>query len=143
MSGLSCSTVAEGALRTWDIVLENERGPADPIDAFKSGTRVGGDKMPTGECFLPVHLLGKGDEVANLADSALAGRRVERPPILRGTPSRAATEVSGVRCQPSRTSNLSPPHGQDGEAQATLAERTDVQAQQPYYFTARGWGGGP
>ena len=63
---------------------EGERGPADPVDAFKSGARVGGNKMLTGEGFLPVGLLGKGDEVANFVDFSLTGKRVERPPLLRG-----------------------------------------------------------
>ena len=49
MSGFSCSTVAEGALRTWGSVREGERGPADPADAFKSRARVGGNKVTTGE----------------------------------------------------------------------------------------------
>ena len=73
--GFSCSTVAEGAQRTWGSVRESERGPADPADAFKSGARLGGDKVPTGEGFLPVGLLGKGDDVANLVDSSLAGKK--------------------------------------------------------------------
>ena len=68
----------------WGSVREGERGPADPLGAFKSGARAGGDKVPTGEGFLPVGLLGKGDEVADLVDSSLAGQRVERPPLLRG-----------------------------------------------------------
>ena len=55
-----CSTVAEDALRTWGSVREGERGPADLVDAFKSGARVGGDKVPTGEGFL-VGLMGKGE----------------------------------------------------------------------------------
>ena len=39
--------------------------------------------MSTGEGFLPVDLVGNGDEVASLADSPLIGKRVERPPLLR------------------------------------------------------------
>ena len=60
MSGFSGSTVAGGALPTWGSVHEGEKGPADPVDAFKSGARVGGNKVPTGEGFLPVGLLGEG-----------------------------------------------------------------------------------
>ena len=74
VSGFSCSTVTEGALPTWGSVPESERGPADLVDAFNSGARVGGNKVPTGEVFLPVGLLGKGDEVANLVDSSLTGK---------------------------------------------------------------------
>ena len=83
VSGFSCSTVAEGALRTWVSVCEGERGPADPVDAFKSGPPVGGTKLSTGGGFLPADLFGKGDEVANLVGS-LTGKRVERPSLLRG-----------------------------------------------------------
>ena len=53
VSGFSCSTVAEGALRTWVSVREGERGPADPVDAFKSEPPVGGTKLSTGGGFLP------------------------------------------------------------------------------------------
>ena len=58
---------------------EDQTGPADRVDDFRNGTRVGGDKAPTGESFLPVDLLGKEDEVANLVDSCLTGKRAERP----------------------------------------------------------------
>ena len=79
MSDFSCFTVAEGALRTWGIVREDERGHPDPVDAFKSGARVGVNKMSTGEGVLPADLLEKGDEGANTVDSSLTGKRVERP----------------------------------------------------------------
>ena len=75
-SGFCCSSAAERALRTWGIVREDERGPADPVDAFKSGARVGGCLVPTGDGFLPGDLLGKGDAAANLVDSSLTGKRV-------------------------------------------------------------------
>ena len=91
MSGFSCSTVAEGALRTWGSVREGERGPADPVDAFKSGARVSGNKVPTGEGFLSVGLLGKGHEVANLDM-----KKVERPPLLRGNAESCCTLDPGV-----------------------------------------------
>ena len=55
---------------------QDETWVVDPVDAFKSKARVGGNKLPTGEGFLPVDLLGKGDDVANLVDSCLTGRRV-------------------------------------------------------------------
>ena len=42
---------------------------------------MGGNKVPTGESFLPVDLLRKADEVA---DFPLTEKRVERPPLLRG-----------------------------------------------------------
>ena len=62
---------------------EGEGGPADPVDAFKSGPPVGGTILSTGGGFLPADLFGKGDEVANLVGS-LTGKRVERPSLLRG-----------------------------------------------------------
>ena len=95
VSGFFCSTVARGALRTWGSVREGERGPADPIDAIKSRAPVGGDKVPTGEGFLPIGLLGKGGEVANLVDPSLTGKRVERPPQLRNAES-SCTQDLGV-----------------------------------------------
>ena len=90
MSGLYCSTIAEGALCTSVSVREGEKGPADPVDAFKSGLPVGGTKLSTGRGFLPAALPGKGDEVANLVGSSLTGKNVERPPLLWETQSRAS-----------------------------------------------------
>ena len=81
VSDFTCSTAAEGALRTWVSVREGKRGPADPVNAFKSGPPVGGNKLSTGEGFSPASLLGKGDEVANLVGSSSTGKRVERPPL--------------------------------------------------------------
>ena len=64
---------------------EDERGASNPIGKFKNGARVGGIKVPTGEGFLPVAFLGKMGEAANLIDSSLIEKRVERPPLLRGS----------------------------------------------------------
>ena len=69
MSGLSSFTEAEGALRTWSDVREDERGPANPVDDFWDGARVGGNKVSTGEGFRPVDLVRKGNEVAILVTS--------------------------------------------------------------------------
>ena len=80
----SAVPAAKGVLRTWTGVGVEERGPTDPIDDFRNGARVGGNKVSTGKGFLPVDLVGKGDEVANLAESSLIGKRVERLPFLRG-----------------------------------------------------------
>ena len=60
VSGFSCSTVAERALRTLGSVREGNRGPADPVGAFKSGARADRNKVLTRGGFLPVGLLGKG-----------------------------------------------------------------------------------
>ena len=86
------TAVAEGALRTKGNVREDERGqgnaredesgPADPVDAFNRGARVG-NKVSTGEGLLPVDLLEKGDDVAYLVDSSLTGRVAKLPPLLR------------------------------------------------------------
>lgn len=60
---------------------EDERRSVDRIYGFKNGARVDYNKVPTGEGFLPVDLLGKVDEVANLIDSSMIEKRVERPPL--------------------------------------------------------------
>ena len=63
VSGFSCSTATEGALRTRGSVREVEWGPADPEDDFKDGARVGG-KVPPREGLAPVDLpLPNGDEI--------------------------------------------------------------------------------
>ena len=77
-------------------MCESERGYADPVDAFESGARVGGNKVPAGEGCLPASLLGKGDEVANLVDSSFTGKRVERPPLLRGNDESSCSLDLGV-----------------------------------------------
>ena len=77
---------------------EDERGPADPIDDDfkKNGYRVGGNKVSTGEGFLPVDLAGKGDEVSSLVDLSLTGKIVERPPLLRGNAESSFNRDFGV-----------------------------------------------
>ena len=42
------------------------RGHADPEHDFRNGARAGGNKVSTGEGFLSVDVVGKGDEVAHL-----------------------------------------------------------------------------
>ena len=59
VSGFFCSTVAEGAPRTWVSVREGERRPADSVDAFKSRPPAVGTKLSTGGGFLPADLIGK------------------------------------------------------------------------------------
>ena len=75
---------------------ENERGPEDSVDDIKTGDRVGDNKVPTQEGFLPVHLLGKGDEVAGLVDSYLTGKRMERSPIFLGNAESSFNRDLGV-----------------------------------------------
>ena len=67
---------------------EGEKRPADPVDAFKSGAWVGGNKLPTGEGFPPVGLMGTGDEVVNLIDSSMTGK--DGHCYYEETPSRAS-----------------------------------------------------
>ena len=45
---------------------------------------MGGNKGSTGEGVRPVYLVWKGDKVANLVDSSLIEKRMERPPLLLG-----------------------------------------------------------
>ena len=75
---------------------EDERGPADPVDDFENGAPVGGNEGSTGKGFCPVDLVGKGDEVASFVDSSLIGKRVERPPLLRGNAESSFTRDFGV-----------------------------------------------
>ena len=58
---------------------EDKAGLADPVGVFMSGARVGGNVGPTRRGFFPLALLEKGNEVANLDDSSLMGKRKERP----------------------------------------------------------------
>ena len=78
------------------LLVEDEIGPADPVDAFKNGGQVGGIIVPTGEGFLAVELLGKVDDVANLVDPPLTGKRVWRTPLLRGNAESSCNRDFGV-----------------------------------------------
>ena len=62
----------------------DKRGPADPVDDAENDASVGGNRGCTGEGGRPLDLVWKGDEVATLVDSSLMGKRVGRPPLLRG-----------------------------------------------------------
>ena len=63
----------------WVSVHEDGAGPVDPVGVFMSGARVGGSICPTREGFVPLGLLEKEDEVANLVDSSLMGKKIEHP----------------------------------------------------------------
>ena len=69
---------------------EAERGPADPVHSFKRGLPVGHNKVSTGEGFLPVGLLGKGDEVAKRFGSSSTRKRGSGHRYCEETPSRAS-----------------------------------------------------
>ena len=58
---------------------EDAAWPLDPISVFMIGARVGGNISPTREGSFLLGLLSKWDEVANLDDSSLMGKRIERP----------------------------------------------------------------
>ena len=74
---------------------EDGAGPVDPVGVFMSGARVGGNIRPNREGSFPLGLLEKGDEVANLDDSSLMGKRTERPLLSRGnTGSSLAKDLS-------------------------------------------------
>ena len=75
---------------------EDKIGPADPVDAFNSRARAGANKVPTGEGLLPVDMLRKGDDVAVLVDSSMTGKRLERPPLLRGNAESSCNRALGV-----------------------------------------------
>ena len=75
-------------------VREDKAALADPVGVFMSGTRVGGNIGPTrGGSFLSA-LLEKGNEVANLDDSSLMGKRMERPLLSRVNTGSSLTKVS-------------------------------------------------
>ena len=63
---------------------EVKAGLADPVGVFMSGARVVGNVSPTREGSLPLALSEKRNEVANLDDSSLMGKRIQRPLMSRG-----------------------------------------------------------
>ena len=54
------------------------------MGVFMSGARMGGNISPTREGSFPLAFLEKGKEVANLDDSSLMGKGIERPLLSRG-----------------------------------------------------------
>ena len=61
-----------------------------------SGARVGGNISPTREGTFPLGLLEKGNEVANLDDSSLMAKRIERPLLSRGNTRSSLAKDLGV-----------------------------------------------
>ena len=57
---------------------------------------MGGNKSPTREGSFPLALLEKGQEVANLNDSSLMGKRIERPLLSRGNTGSSLAKDLGV-----------------------------------------------
>ena len=51
-------------------MLKDEAGPVDPVGVFWSGARLGGNNVFPRGGSVPLGLLEKGDEVANLVDSS-------------------------------------------------------------------------
>ena len=60
-----------------------------------SWARVGSKLRPTREGFFPLDLLEKGDEVADVADSSLMGKRIERPLLSRGNTGSSVSKYLG------------------------------------------------
>ena len=93
----SCSTGTDADRCTWVSVREDEEaGPTDPADVFRSGARVGSNKSPTREGSFPLGLLEKGGEVANLVDSSLMGKGIGRPLLSRGNTVSSLAKNLGV-----------------------------------------------
>ena len=92
----SCSTGTDAARCAWVSMREDERGPADPVDVFRSGARVSGNKSITREGYFPSGLLEKRDEVAILVDSSLTGKMIERPLLSRGNTGSSLAKDIGV-----------------------------------------------
>ena len=92
---------------------EDKAGLADPVGVFMSGARVGGNIGPTRGGSFPLALLEKGNEVANLDDSSLMGKRIERPLLSRVNTGSSLAKDLGVLALvwSSHTSNRPPPHG--------------------------------
>ena len=63
---------------------EDKAGLADPVGVVMSLARVGGNIGPTRGGSFQSALLEKGNEIANLDDSFLMGKRIERPLLARG-----------------------------------------------------------
>ena len=61
-----------------------------------SGARVGGNISPTRGGSFPLALLEKGNEEANLDDSSLMGKRIERPLLSRGKTGSSLAKGLGV-----------------------------------------------
>ena len=75
---------------------EDKAGLTDPVGVFMSGTRVGGNIGRTRGGSFPLALLEKGNEVANLDDSSLMGKRMERPLLSRVNTGSSLTKDLGV-----------------------------------------------
>ena len=69
---------------------EDKAGLADPVGVFMSEALVGGNTGPIRGSSFPLALSEKGNEVANLDDSSVMGKRMERP-----LQSRASPKISG------------------------------------------------
>ena len=77
---------------------EDGAGLVAPVCVFESGERVGGQIGPTRGASVPSALLEEGNEVANLDDSSLMGKRIERPLLSRGNTVPSLAEDLGVYC---------------------------------------------
>ena len=96
--------------------------------------------MPTGEGFLPVNLVGKGDEISILVYSSLIRKRVEPPPFSRGNAESSFNRDLGVsvlafpHVRPTATAW---PGSEGGDA---LAETNEATARHSWCFAVRSSG---
>ena len=80
----------------WISLREDGAGPVYPVSVFMIGARVGGNIRPTRQGSLPLRLLEKGDDVANLDDSSLMAKRIQRPLLSRGNTGSSLAKDLGV-----------------------------------------------
>ena len=66
------------------------------MGVFWSGARAGGNNVFTRKGSVPLGLLEKGDEVANLVDSSLMDKRTERPLLSRANTGLSLAKDLGV-----------------------------------------------
>lgn len=81
---------------TWGSVREDGGGPEDPTDDVENGSKMGDNEVPTRNGFSLADPLKNVDEVARIVDNFLTGKRVERPPLLRGGVELSANGDLGV-----------------------------------------------
>ena len=69
---------------------------ADPVVVFRNGGRMGGNKNPTREGSFPLGILQNGNEVADLVDSSLMGKRMGHLLLSRGNTGLSLAKYLGV-----------------------------------------------
>ena len=77
-------------------MLKDEAASVDPVGVFWSGARAGVNNVFTRGGSLPLGLLEKGDEVANIVDTFLIEKRTERPLLSRAKTGSSLAKDVGV-----------------------------------------------